>query len=191
MSPDLDVDLDLDLGLPSPDEPMLAARAATEPDVAASALSVEGLDIRATSLRGAHHEILGQPRQDAFGLLEGDGWIALGVADGVGSCRYSELGSVAALRGCLPALLDVVAGSSSDLDITAVTEPGRALIAEVGARHGVDGKDLSTTLTVAAVRTAPDPDGRRRCLVVMAGDSPVFVVDPEGAWSRISPEERG
>lgn len=182
---------------PEPDEPVaphddgrrLVQLSSTVPAVAAGHLAVGVLDARAVSLRGEAHVLLGQARQDAFGLLAGsdDRWLVCGVADGLGAEAYSAFGADAALRDGLAALaeqLDPGRDDEPDLEVAV----GAAVDGTVRRAEElqVPPHAVSTTLVLAAVRAEPGLE-ERECLVVSVGDSHALVLRASGRWEYLTP----
>jgi len=172
-----------------------AALAAVDGDLTASQRSLGALEVRAASLRGPGHRALGEPRQDAAGVLglEGHEGIAVGVADGIGSAPFSHLGAQAGLRAALAVLAQAAPlGSSPEPgDLEAALD---AAVDRVGhAAHAVpcDEAAVSTTLVAAWIGLQTFDDGSIGCVVLSVGDSAAYLLDPESVdedgvtWRRV------
>ena len=163
----------------------LADHVVSLPDLAATGRRASDLEVRGASLRGSFHTALGEERQDCYGVAETERHLLVAVADGVGSCGHSALGAEIAVRAALRALADV--DETSTVVGADLLGGPTALLQDEAERLGCRPRDLSTTLVAAAVRRDPEDDGTRRCLVVVAGDSPALVIGADGSWSPLTP----
>jgi hypothetical protein len=144
--------------------------------------------VRAVSTRGRMHRYLGEVRQDSFALAEGEGYLMLAVADGVGNEAAGHVGSAIAAR---------TAAHSRRLIAAALehgAEPGfidlenlRTTLEAVATDRGLPASTTSTTLVVALVRQ-PDPGTDKTVVtLIQLGDSPAWRVR-QGIWERLGPQ---
>lgn len=167
--------------------------------------------IRAASVRGDSHRWAGEPRQDALCLarLGGDtpqdALLLLAVADGVGSARFSHVGSHTACRD-LAGLLDPYAGQlvqairdGAENALTALVSSaiGRAAEAldRLAAHWGEQPNAFATTLRALLVPV--DPAVRHRGFFAV-GDGGlallrqgVWHLDPAGEATGPTPDPTG
>lgn len=154
---------------------------ATQPGIAADAATVGDLEVRAASVIGSGHRCV-EPavtRQDAYALALDDSGshLVVAVADGVSSCRHSDLGARVAVstatREVVAALNDGVA--AEDIDAAAVFAATAGEIAGSGRERGFADADLCCVAVVAVVPARSLPDGRRRAWTAQLGDVSVWV----------------
>ncbi|MCK8676019.1 protein phosphatase 2C domain-containing protein [Streptomyces lichenis] len=174
--------------------------ASLTPHVLLDGYTVGGLTVRATSVRGDSHNWEGGCRQDAMAVTrigppEAE-MLLLAVADGVGSARYSHLGSHDAVRLAARQLDRAAEGVHAALrsgDDAALRElAGRAVAGVVaglraeGQRRAYEAErpyqdgDHSTTLHVLLVPT--DPHIRERALLGVGDGGHLLLRD--GTWLR-------
>lgn len=164
-------------------------RYAAPPQIVAHEASVGDLAVRAVSYRGPLHALDGGPRQDAFALATGGGWLIAVVSDGIGSCEYSEHGSTAAAYAVAVA---VALGEADPADGQSLMKIAALACEEAAHDLAVDANSVSATLTVAAIATKELPDGGRRVLLHSIGDSPALLLEPaEPRWSYLTPRDDG
>jgi serine/threonine protein phosphatase PrpC len=157
------------------------------PDSAIDGGDLDGLVVRAASLRGDEHRYYADPRQDAFAihpLTTGKGATALlvCVADGVGSQPLSHLGSAAVTRilgqeigPYAPKLLDPAAeGGLRKRCTEVITHVSQRLELEAANRQ-VPAQALSTTLVAALIGPVAGDD-HRRAVMFAVGDSPAYIL---------------
>ncbi|GGV07789.1 hypothetical protein GCM10010182_28660 [Actinomadura cremea] len=150
------------------------------PDMVFDGADLDGLTVRAASLRGDDHRYYGEPRQDAVALwtvplAPGDALLAC-VADGVGSQPLSHEGSALACR-LLRAEIERVAGTwewerAGELITGAVARVASGMTAHA-AEAGIDPKALSTTLAALIVDAGPGDDPRLAA-VLNIGDGAAY-----------------
>jgi serine/threonine protein phosphatase PrpC len=151
-----------------------------------------GFTVRAASLRGDEHRYNCDPRQDSIGLWaldrppgldSGDDLLLMCVADGVGNCPLSHLGSSEAcwlLRQHVEAHIAALTSAKE----TEVLRACQRVIDEVAAglrvladSHGLAAKEVSTTLTAGLVVPVKKRSGvAADALVFRVGDSPGFLL---------------
>jgi serine/threonine protein phosphatase PrpC len=162
---------------------------------------VAGFTVRAASLRGDDHRYNCDPRQDSIGLwaLNRPSWLNSGedlllvcVADGVGNCPLSHLGSAEAcwlLRQHVEAHIAALTSAQE----TEVQRGCQRVIDEVAAglrvladSHGLGAKEVSTTLTAGLVVPAKKrSEAAADALVFRVGDSPGFLLR-KSEWKSIA-----
>ncbi|BBH69919.1 hypothetical protein ACTI_66040 [Actinoplanes sp. OR16] len=183
-------------------KPRLASRPGAftaEPDAPPDSVidggDLEGLTVRAASLRGDEHRYYADPRQDAFAigpLVAGKNATALlvCVADGVGSQPKSHLGSAAVTRFLrqeitpyAEKLLDPTAESGLRKRCAEVTAHVSQRLEHEAAQRQVPARALSTTLVAALI--GPDTGGgHHRAVLLAVGDSPAFMLR-DGQFEQI------
>jgi serine/threonine protein phosphatase PrpC len=157
------------------------------PDTVLDGADLEGLTVRAASLRGDDHRYFGETRQDSMGLWTisktgAPDLLLVCVADGVGSQPLSHRGSLLAcrlLRDEIDANAEGILDSGDQADLNMI---GRQIGGRIGqamtnyaADHEVDPRKLSTTLVGAIIKVAP-PDRPRQCVILRVGDSAAYVL---------------
>lgn len=167
--------------------------AAVDGDLTASQRRHGPVEVRLASLRGPAHRALGEPRQDAAGLvaLADRSDLVAGVADGLGSVPFSHLGAQSALRSALAVLATRPPsdGSPAPADLEAALAGAVDQARAAADLVGCDAAAVSTTLVVAWVDSRPFEDGSLGCVLVSVGDSSAYLLDPSdeggaGRWRR-------
>jgi serine/threonine protein phosphatase PrpC len=152
------------------------------PDTAIDGADIEGMTVRAASVRGLQHRHYGTARQDsfAFGYSDDRRWLLVAVADGVGSAPRSQ---VAAAIACHDGLRHVAAVGPTRADWQHIfSQVSHAIL---GAALGTDpAAELATTLTIAAISLEAGERGRD-VTVAWIGNSPVVAFGTDG-WSIIT-----
>jgi serine/threonine protein phosphatase PrpC len=151
-------------------------------------LNVKWASIRAVSARGHMHRHLGEMRQDAFALGTSEGFLALAVADGLGSATASHVGSAIAARQSvqwqgLAQLSADHGGQSGTIGVEEIAEQ----VAEAARARGVSETDVCTTLILALVDPSPPNDGGEAAydvLLLQVGDSSAWRI-ANGVWSEL------
>jgi serine/threonine protein phosphatase PrpC len=156
------------------------------PDTAIDWLDAEAGRVRALSTRGHMHRYLGEVRQDSFGIGTPEGYLALAVADGVGSSSASHIGSAFAARKSvtLTALMQALADpGAAGVSLGFLTSTMHTLAAEAG----LEPRQLSTTLVLAAVaEQQPSADGFE-VILAQVGDSSAWRLR-DGRWTELGAE---
>lgn len=164
-----------------------ASPVSSPPDIAAEYHDEPGLALRAASLRGPGHRASNEPRQDSYAVANTDDWLVAVVADGIGSKRWSHVGSSTAAQAVAAA---VILGADPEYLDSLVEAADAACIAAAEAL-GVSSTDLYTTLTVAAIPKAADNGGSRAATIHEVGDSPALILrGEEPAWTILTSEEK-
>jgi len=157
------------------------------PDSAIDGGDLNGMVVRAASLRGDDHRYYADPRQDAFAihsLSTGKGATALlvCVADGVGSKPLSHLGSAAATRilgqeiePYAQKLLDPAAEGGLRKRCAEVISHVTQRLELEAAHRQVPAQALSTTLVAALIGSIAG-GGHRRAVMFAVGDSPAYIL---------------
>ncbi|MEO5876504.1 MAG: protein phosphatase 2C domain-containing protein [Streptosporangiaceae bacterium] len=168
-----------------PDEPALSG-------IAADAVSVGALTVRAASMVGPGHrcEEPAVPRQDAYrlGRDEAKKFLIVAVADGMSDSRRSHLGAnvaVAALVGRLRTEL------AADVPLDAATlflEASRQM-AGTAEHHGVTEHDVRAAVLAAVIPVSSDADGGREVWLASVADVGAWLRRPAG-WQRLIGEEK-
>jgi serine/threonine protein phosphatase PrpC len=201
-------------GLPVPPvllgEPKLTSTPGALPTAEASVADslldggeVDGLVVRAASIRGDEHRYYGETRQDAFAIASmltpaatpNSPALLVAVADGIGSEELSQVGSQTVcsllarhMRSYAGAILNPGSADPSlrDKRCLEVVEALHEELNREAKRRNVAPRALSTTLSVALIGTA---DGlSRRAIVFAVGDSPIFTLR-NGQFSKVLPVE--
>jgi hypothetical protein len=155
------------------------------PDTGMDWLDTDAWCVRAVSTRGRMHRYLGEVRQDSFALTQGEGYLLLAVADGVGNEKAAHVGANLAAR---------TAAHSDRLITTALdhgAEPGvfdaadlAATLCTVAEARGVPAQAVSTTLLVAVVPLGEPVGEGTRVTLIQIGDSPAWRVSA-GEWTKL------
>ncbi|QNE20761.1 hypothetical protein F1D05_26175 [Kribbella qitaiheensis] len=152
-------------------------------DVELSAVSLEGLILRAATVRGVSHREDLEPRQDAFALAYGEvtqGGLVAVVCDGVG--QYA-----ASFRAADLAAQQIAELGSSGLDwATVFRSVNQSLLDELKAvRAAADDESAGLATTAVAVRITPADQGWNVSMA-WAGDSTGWLLDSLGQWSCLT-----
>ncbi|NLE82320.1 MAG: protein phosphatase 2C domain-containing protein [Rhodococcus sp.] len=141
--------------------------------------------LRAASVRGHIHRYEAGVRQDNFAFSRGANYLALAVSDGVGNAKASHLGSAFASR-------TVVESESLLRDIVSARHPAdvslrdiATLLRSVATDAGVEGGDVSTTLTAAVILDNQSQAGETSVVLAQIGDSPAYRLS-RGEWIELS-----
>jgi serine/threonine protein phosphatase PrpC len=157
------------------------------PDTATDWLVTKFGDVRAVSTRGHSHRYVGEVREDSFGLAEGNGFLVLAVADGVGRAGAGHLGSAIAARRAVTSTRIVNRAFEQrdgvgSCDLSDIAEA----LAAVADDRGLVAAEVSTTLIVAIVRP-PTPDSLNSiATIVQLGDSSAWRI-AGGTWQKLGP----
>lgn len=111
--------------------------------------------ILGASVAGASHVRAGLPCQDAFATATGADWVALAVADGLGSARASDAGAQCATRVAVAAarsLLDGANGVALTDACEYAVERARAALEDLSVERACALEDLACTLIVVVAR---------------------------------------
>jgi serine/threonine protein phosphatase PrpC len=166
----------------------LANLSMTPPSLVSHETGIDGLAVRAVSFRGTAHALFGEPRQDAFAISESDEWVCVAVADGIGSCEYSHIGSANAAM--VAAALG--SGALSPQEALPIMEFATDVCESTPVPEGFDSSTFSTTLTVALIEKAAQADGSRHVLVHAVGDSPALLLETDTSlWHYLTPSDDG
>jgi hypothetical protein len=188
------------IGEPAADiEPLLSALTPYRPDTVADGGCAFGLTIRAASVRGLFKRYIGGQRQDDLCLAvhEASRTLVVAVADGVSAAPRSQLGAALAVRHASAAVIrQLDAGPARTLDWNDVFAQAAWALVDEHRRSGGDAQagveaaatDLASTLTVALVSVGAD--GTRAQLAAI-GDSPAFVLGPDGFRALTGGDHRG
>jgi serine/threonine protein phosphatase PrpC len=186
--------------------PLLRTDPAQPPDTTVDHGAVGDLEVRAAAVRGLSHRQNGSPRQDAYGftVTADQEWLVAVVADGVSAGRLShEAASFVARRGPRAVAAHLDDGVPVDglpwhdvftaLAATIIAEGRRSLLRVSTARHSAEpptdaevAEAMATTATFLVCETAMRRDGRRRVEVAWMGDSPAWLMSPDGCWRSLS-----
>lgn len=165
------------------------------PDSVIDGGELDGLTVRAASLRGDEHRYYADPRQDAFAIRpltveKGAAPLLVCVADGVGSQPLSHLGSAAVTRflgqeiGPYAAkLLDPAAENGLRKRCTELIAHVSRRLELAAAKREKPAQALSTTLVAALIGPAGS-GGHRRAVMFAVGDSPAYILR-EGQFEQI------
>jgi serine/threonine protein phosphatase PrpC len=174
-----------DMAFPSPsgDAPVAARmpwRLPPEPaqtGIAADAVTVGGLTVRAASVVGPGHRCQepAEHRQDAYRLGRTGRFLLVAVADGMSDSSRSHLGAgvaVAALVGRMRAELEKGMG----LNAEEVFLDAARQMSGMAEQQGVTENDVRTAALAAVIPVEPDPSGGRDIWLAWLADA--------GAWMR-------
>ena len=156
------------------------------PDFAISAATLPGIRVLVASVRGVQHRAEHTARQDAFALAQAGGTHAIAVVcDGVGSLDRSDPAAALVsqqLAGC----------GAASVPWPEAFATANAQLAKVAAEW--EAKDLGAMATTALAVSVSPLDGWWLGEVAWVGDSPLWHLDGDGGWHRItadSPPEDG
>ncbi|WP_157246886.1 protein phosphatase 2C domain-containing protein [Nonomuraea typhae] len=168
-----------------PDEPALAG-------IAADAVSVGDLTVRAVSLVGPGHrcEEPAVPRQDAYRLGRDTAkrHLIVALADGMSDSKQSHLGAnvaVTALVARIRADLD----RDEPLSAAAIFLDAARNMAGWAARQGVTEDDVRAAALAAVIPVSPPPSGQRTAQLMSLADVGGWLRLPEG-WRRLIGDEK-
>jgi Protein phosphatase 2C len=158
--------------------------ASDQSDIAVSSAAIDGVVIRAASVRGLLHRRHDEPRQDAYALAtrrasaRPDAVVAA-VCDGVGWAPRSHVAS----RGVAVSLVEAAAaGAGWD---AAFAQANAVLSARIAAEPAdADGRPTMATTAVALVLEREA--GRWHGQVAWVGDSTCWHVDVDGRWTELT-----
>ena len=153
--------------------------------------------VRAASLRGDEHRYSCDPRQDSIGLwaLDRPSWLGSGgdlllvcVADGVGNCPLSHIGSAQAcalLRRHVKTHLEELTSAEWKSGCGKVINDVAVGLRDLADRNNLGPKDVSTTLIAGLVVPSGEQEGPvASALVFGVGDSPGFLLQ-ERLWKPV------
>jgi len=159
------------------------------PDITAAKATIDDIEIRGVSFRGIAHQMFDEPRQDSFAFAANDDWVVLAVSDGIGSCQHSHHGSSAAVNAIAGAVESRALEPDNGEEVLATAIDAALKMAQA---LDVPTNDVSTTLTVAAVRRRAQDDGSRHVIIHAVGDSPALRLDiPNAIWTYLTPNDEG
>lgn len=163
----------------------------------------DAVSIGVVSIKGASHHLSGVPRQDAYFMAANNSWLVIGIADGVSQGKLSHLAAAEAakvsvrsalreLENCNPA--DV---QWSDVGSTAQAAVRRLGQAQAQRQVGEGGeaptlpdrtiaKIMATTADLLIVPATDHPEELTVWHVRLAGDSSLYVIDPDRGWGVLS-----
>jgi serine/threonine protein phosphatase PrpC len=165
-----------------------------QPDSVVDAGEVGDLHVRLASVRGAGHRYDGTVRQDDVGLaVAGDGaWLVIAVADGVSAGTRSHLAARASVRAGVRMVADALdAGTAPDEVDWEELVGGLAAPVRLVARRALEAREaartMASTVALATVATAADPDGTRPAVVLPVGDTSAWIRRAAGTWEPVTP----
>ncbi|MFI6497925.1 protein phosphatase 2C domain-containing protein [Nonomuraea typhae] len=168
-----------------PDEPALAG-------IAADAVSVGDLTVRAVSLVGPGHrcEEPAVPRQDAYRLGRDTAkrYLIVALADGMSDSKQSHLGAnvaVTALVSRIRADLD----RDEPLSAAAIFLDAARNMAGWAERQRVTEDDVRAAALAAVIPVSPDSSGRRTARLMSLADVGGWLRLPKG-WRRLIGDEK-
>jgi serine/threonine protein phosphatase PrpC len=169
------------------------------PDTAVDGGAIGALTVRAASLRGRYGHYFGKTRQDEYGLGTDPAgrWLVAAVADGVTAGRLSHHAARITVRhGCR-----LLAGRLAERERLeeqdwneVFADLARSILAFGGRELASDGEEptpaeiagaMASTATFAVCATSPELE-YRPVTVAWIGDSPAWVLHPDGSWECLS-----
>lgn len=162
------------------------------------------LAVAGTTYRGRRHQLRGAPNDDSFRIAPLTGvsgsWIVAAVSDGVGSSRYSAIGSSVAAEHAVALIMHSLR-KQQHVEVSEYAASVRQQIvpflsklteavqqqtqnsqqdwiasAEYTPPTDTDLNELQATLTAVAVRAEPNVDGNFDGVLIAIGDSPALVL---------------
>jgi hypothetical protein len=154
------------------------------PDIMADWVNVSFGDVRGVSARGHLHRHLGEIRQDSFAIGLLGSRLVIAVADGVGSCSLSQVGSAIAARRAatseqLAATIDLVQLPSTG-SLAGIADE----ISATAEQCGVPPRQLSSTLVAAVIDEIKTDQGSFTADITQLGDSTAWRLR-EGVWTEL------
>lgn len=148
--------------------------------LAADAVRLGDLDVRAASMVGASHrcEDPAEPRQDAYALgRTPDGqYLVIAVADGVAASRSSDLGARVAVSASVRELGKMLAtGGIPAIDPQHVHHVVAGEMIGTGRNRNIADGDICSILITAVVPAIPRPDGTRPVWASWIGDVSLWI----------------
>jgi serine/threonine protein phosphatase PrpC len=154
------------------------------PDIALDWVELSFADVRAVSARGHMHRYLGEVRQDCFAVEAADTYLAVAVADGLGSACQSHAGSSIAAREVTrdAKIIEGVVASASDGSVT--LNDLATILSHEARRQKVDAREVATTLVLAVVAGGKNEAGEYEVVLAQIGDSTAWRCTETG-WLQL------
>ncbi|WP_128379316.1 protein phosphatase 2C domain-containing protein [Streptomyces cavernae] len=162
-----------------------------QPAVAADDANIGALGVLAASVVGTGHRCAepAEPRQDAYRLArdETGRHLIVAVADGISSCRFSDLGAQVAVTTAVNAVRQTLGTAHGPdaldrLDAMEMFQSVAQRMLATAEERGVRPHDVGVVLIVAVVPTRSDaPDGSRQVWIAHVGDVSAWRLR-HGAW---------
>lgn len=194
-----DVRTELPLGDRSPAVPAVPTdsrfrRVPFRPDTVVDGWQLDGVAVRAASVRGDLHRFNGAPRQDDVLIAEFDGRVIVLVADGVSSALHSHLGASAATRYGAQWLESQRGTALEDLDLSNLFDNvAYGLVSTCRTMHQMNDDDqelasreFATTLVVAVVERDVDRWDHWVGRLAAVGDSGAWVLTQDGRFVALT-----
>lgn len=170
------------------------------PDCSMDWGALDGIQVRAASVRGRIHRFEGTVRQDSFYMgsvaVSEKTFLLLSVADGVGSLPLSHVAAEAAARAAVNFFSDRLSRNDGELEELdselreyveeAILEKGRETLANLELTLEEAGQSMKTTLSVAIVEVGLNSEGEHRCSVYAMGDTSAWALRKPNAWELIT-----
>lgn len=162
--------------------------------LAADAVRLGDLDVRAASMVGANHrcEEPAEPRQDAYALgRTPDGqYLVIAVADGVAASRNSDLGARVAVSASVRELTKMLAsGGIPAIDPQRVHNVVAGEMIGTGRSRKLADDDVCSILITAVVPALSQPDGTRPVWASWIGDVSLWI-QRDGVFCRRTGEDK-
>jgi len=157
----------------------------TNADHELSECAIDGVEVRAASIRGLMHRYREEPRQDRFAIsYEADHrTLLIAVCDGVGSLGQSHVAAEFASRALLEAYAATRDWSASVMEVnSALAALAEKTACEAGIESDAKQFGMKTTLVGAAVDLAASPP---TASLVWTDDSVVWGLS-SGTWTMLS-----
>ncbi|MFD2082885.1 Serine/threonine protein phosphatase PrpC [Actinopolymorpha cephalotaxi] len=160
------------------------------PDIALDWIDLDdqngNMAVRAVSARGHMHRYRGEIRQDSFAIGVSRDVVVIAVADGVGSCSGSHVGSALAARRIVGDwdLIEEILGGVKAGEVS--FEGIATYLRDESFSHSFTPRDVSTTLVVAIVHREPETNGHHEVVLAQIGDSDAWHTTG-GGWAALGP----
>lgn len=144
------------------------------------------LDLAYATQQGVSHKVSDTPCQDSVLIKQDDGYLFLGLADGAGSAKHSDIGSKSILRFLavdMRIYFDYYNLNKEEASATLLKKIHLALNS-IARFHKVEIKDLSSTLLCMVVSYG-------QYMVVHIGDGVVGMLDSKDNLTVLSEPENG
>ena len=141
------------------------------------------------SLQGISHQTAGVTCQDASEIVKlENGWVVAAVADGLGSCKYSDIGSTNAVSAVIAYLSEnMVAEWNVDslcVILKEAYESAVSVITEIAQSKNHSVRDYDTTLTTAIYNG-------RQVVYAHVGDGGIVLLQEDGQYAQLTEVQKG
>lgn len=141
------------------------------------------------TLQGSAHKTEGKLCQDASDIIRLDnGWIVSVVADGLGSCQHSDIGSTNAVHSVIEYLKNNMLAEWNVEDLYGVLKDAYAAainkITEIAESSNISIKEYDTTLTAAVYNG-------NQVIYAHVGDGGIVLLQENGQYVQLTTAQKG